>query len=43
MFIFLSAVIAAVLGVVTSAFGFAAFTFFSIDVYPAAIVPEVQP
>ena len=43
MFIFLSAEIAAVLGVVTSAFGFAIFTFFSIDACPTAIVPEVQP
>ena len=34
---------AAVLGVVTSAIGFAAFTFCFIELYPAAIVPEVHP
>ena len=40
---FFKALIAAVLGVVTSAIGFAAFTFCSIELYPAAMVPEVQP
>ena len=42
-FIFFRAFIAAVLGVVTSASGFAILTFFLIFSYPAAIVPEVHP
>ena len=40
---FFNALIAAELGVVSFAFGFAALTFFSIDSKPAAIVPDVQP
>ena len=43
IFNFFRALMAAVIGVVTLVFGFAAFTFSYIELYPAAIVPDVQP
>ena len=43
IFKFLSAFIAAELGVITFASGFAKLILFLIESYPDAIVPEVQP
>ena len=43
IFNFFKALIAAVLGVVTFASGLANLIFFYIELYPAAIVPDVHP